>query len=228
MHENKRMKTRVEYLEEILEEQKRTITALTGGRPSTDVIVQLARLEQRNLQLIFALQDAWTYVHGNCTINSVRKQVGNALRGEPGEFDAEVRRLRWIRDHLKITDVDHWECDALLKIEPCCFGFKEGTEPTIDAGIDMLIDEEMAKKRHGPWEHCDRDGNHMVDGMNSVAKNAKITEAEHQRDLLMKAIRDAAVKAGICREDADLTGPHLLMLLNDMAEVLAGGKSDES
>lgn len=36
--------------------------------------------------------------------------------------------------------------------------------------------------------------------------------------LLGKAIRDAAVAAGICRDDVPLTGPQLVMLCNDMAE----------
>lgn len=41
---------------------------------------------------------------------------------------------------------------------------------------------------------------------------------EHERGQLAEAIRNAAVKAGIVREDADLTGPHLLMLCNDLAD----------
>ena len=40
------------------------------------------------------------------------------------------------------------------------------------------------------------------------------------RDALAKAIRDAAVKAGICRADVALTGPQLLMLCDDMATAL--------
>ena len=37
------------------------------------------------------------------------------------------------------------------------------------------------------------------------------------RDMLAEAIRNAAVKRGIVRADADLTGPHLLMLCEDLA-----------
>lgn len=43
---------------------------------------------------------------------------------------------------------------------------------------------------------------------------------EQQRDMLARAIRDAAVKAGIARADADMTGPMLLMLCDDMADCI--------
>jgi len=42
-------------------------------------------------------------------------------------------------------------------------------------------------------------------------------QPSHETELLAGAIRNAAVKAGICREDAALTGPHLLMLCDDLA-----------
>lgn len=44
-----------------------------------------------------------------------------------------------------------------------------------------------------------------------------IESLQRERNLLAEAIGNAAVKAGICRADADLTGPHLLMLADDMA-----------
>jgi len=43
---------------------------------------------------------------------------------------------------------------------------------------------------------------------------------EQQRDMLAQAIRDAAVKAGIARADAGMTGPMLLMLCDDMADCI--------
>jgi len=48
----------------------------------------------------------------------------------------------------------------------------------------------------------------------------ELRDMTHQRDALATAIRDAAVKAGIARADADLTGPHLIMLCNDMVECI--------
>lgn len=45
----------------------------------------------------------------------------------------------------------------------------------------------------------------------------ELEEKERQLKILSEAIRKAAVKAGICREDADLTGAHLLMLCDDLA-----------
>ena len=43
---------------------------------------------------------------------------------------------------------------------------------------------------------------------------------QRQRDRLAHAISGAAIKAGGCREDADLTGPMLVQLVNDMATTL--------
>lgn len=44
--------------------------------------------------------------------------------------------------------------------------------------------------------------------------------AEFERDNLAEAIRNAAIKAGLCRGDVKLTGPHLIMLCKDMAEAI--------
>lgn len=49
---------------------------------------------------------------------------------------------------------------------------------------------------------------------------AVATTAEHERDMLANAIADAAIKAGIIRPDASLTGPMLMMLCDDMAEII--------
>jgi hypothetical protein len=49
---------------------------------------------------------------------------------------------------------------------------------------------------------------------------------EHERDMLANAIRDAAVKAGICRDDVSLTGPHLLMLCDDLATAAPAGSGE--
>lgn len=47
---------------------------------------------------------------------------------------------------------------------------------------------------------------------------AELETAKHELSVMAKAIRYAAVKAGIRRADAALTGPHLLMLCDDLAE----------
>lgn len=44
---------------------------------------------------------------------------------------------------------------------------------------------------------------------------------KHEHDTLAKGIADAALKAGIWNGEVQLSGPHLLMMLNDMAECLA-------
>lgn len=46
----------------------------------------------------------------------------------------------------------------------------------------------------------------------------RIRELETERDALAKAIADAAIKVGIINADTPLTGPHLLMLCDDMAK----------
>lgn len=50
---------------------------------------------------------------------------------------------------------------------------------------------------------------------------ARLADVVHERNTLAKAIRDAAVSAGVCREDADLTGPHLVLLCIDMGIALS-------
>lgn len=44
----------------------------------------------------------------------------------------------------------------------------------------------------------------------------RIESLEQERNQLATAIRNAAVKRGIISEDVSLTGPHLLMLCNDL------------
>lgn len=51
-----------------------------------------------------------------------------------------------------------------------------------------------------------------------TATAAPAAEAEHQRDLLGQAIVDAAARAGIIRADAEVSGPMLLMLCENLAD----------
>lgn len=56
--------------------------------------------------------------------------------------------------------------------------------------------------------------------MEELAKEKERADrAERERDMLAKAIADAAQKAGIYNGEVAMTGPHLLMLVNDLAEV---------
>lgn len=48
----------------------------------------------------------------------------------------------------------------------------------------------------------------------------------YERDLLAEAIADAAKKAGIYNGEVPLTGPHLLMLADDLAEVILSMESN--
>jgi len=50
---------------------------------------------------------------------------------------------------------------------------------------------------------------------------AAMKEMRTERNDLGAAIRNAAVKAGICRPNVDLTGPLLVMLCDDMVEQIA-------
>ena len=63
----------------------------------------------------------------------------------------------------------------------------------------------------------------LIDGYRQPLQDAghlaeELQTAKHELSVLAKAISNAAVKAGICRADAALTGPHLLMLCDDLAE----------
>lgn len=44
------------------------------------------KLTKENRELRFALQAAWPYVHGHCTINYTRKQITAALLGKAREI----------------------------------------------------------------------------------------------------------------------------------------------
>lgn len=46
-----------------------------------------------------------------------------------------------------------------------------------------------------------------------------------ERDILANAIREAALKRGLVRGDAPLTGPHLLMLCEDLAQTRDPGST---
>jgi hypothetical protein len=62
-----------------------------------------------------------------------------------------------------------------------------------------------------------REGRYLELFNESTAKDGEIERLEHERKLLAEAIRNAAVKRGVVSEDVSLTGPHLLMLCNDLA-----------
>ncbi|RXZ42654.1 ead/Ea22-like family protein [Crenobacter cavernae] len=51
-------------------------------------------------------------------------------------------------------------------------------------------------------------------------RDERIAELEQDRATLANAIRNASVKIGICREDVALTGPHLLMLTDEIVRNL--------
>lgn len=52
---------------------------------------------------------------------------------------------------------------------------------------------------------------------NNSNEPTSVDQLRHERDLLAESILSAATKAGICRENAALDGPHLLMLCDDLA-----------
>lgn len=49
-----------------------------------------------------------------------------------------------------------------------------------------------------------------------MGENISLEDAIHQRNLLAEAIGNAAVKAGIIKSGIPLTGPQLLMLVEDL------------
>lgn len=53
-----------------------------------------------------------------------------------------------------------------------------------------------------------------------LASGIASNDAAHERDLLADAIRHAAIKSKTTNADVPLTGPHLLMLCEDMAEII--------
>lgn len=57
-----------------------------------------------------------------------------------------------------------------------------------------------------------------------LGQNQAVTD----RNTLAEAIRNAAVKAGICATDANLSGPQLLMLCDDMATTYLGSAASKT
>jgi hypothetical protein len=90
----------------------------------------LSELEKDAANLLFALHDAWPYVHGHCTIESTKKAI-QALIFKHGEFadlhptaaqrtwvgltDAERNKL-W-RDVVKWGDPSHDDVDLMRALE---------------------------------------------------------------------------------------------------------------
>lgn len=89
---------------------------------------------------------------------------------------------------------------------------------TIALNEELKKADSLAKQLHGsePGSISMR----LIDDTASelMSLSNLVKELAHQRDALATAITEAAVMAGIASKDAYLTGPHLLMLCNDMAE----------
>jgi hypothetical protein len=82
-----------------------------------------------------------------------------------------------------------------------------GDKADRDACVSGLL-VRIAAVKHGSASQTDK------------ALQQQLADVTHQRDLLAKAIGDAAIKAGIARADAELAGPMLLMLADDMADCI--------
>lgn len=67
---------------------------------------------------------------------------------------------------------------------------------------------------------------HNPDNLDSDTLRAERNRMAHQRNALGRAIADAAIESGLCREDADITGPQLLMLAEFMGKRLVKTKNE--
>lgn len=84
------------------------------------------------------------------------------------------------------------------------------TRTTVDAGaLQMALN--MMRRSDSPSMR------EAAEALASTARRDDAADLRCERDLLGKAIRDAAVRRGLCREEAALTGPHLLLLAEDLA-----------
>lgn len=59
-----------------------------------------------------------------------------------------------------------------------------------------------------------------------VAMPDGVAKLKHERDTLAQGIADAALKSGIWNGEVNLTGPHLLMMLGDMASCIAAENAE--
>jgi hypothetical protein len=76
--------------------------------PAPAVQEPLSELEKDAANLLFALHDAWPYVHGNCTIESKRKAI-QALIVKHGDF-ADLHPPAAQRQWVGLTDEEVNDC----------------------------------------------------------------------------------------------------------------------
>ena len=87
---------------------------------------------------------------------------------------------------------------------------------------DIAALKDDAQKRQLGWRGREpgQDGPHMqVLPSDILTLIERIEEAENGQRCLAEAIRNAAVRAGILRESAALTGPMLMLLCDDLASM---------
>ena len=113
----------LEALEEsgVLWKTKIAITALREAL--AEPAEQKTELEEDSVNLLFAVHDAWPYVHRHCTIDSIKKRI-QALMVKHGDFaDLHPRpSAKWVgltdeeKDALyKQADAENWHDQPLLE-----------------------------------------------------------------------------------------------------------------
>lgn len=93
--------------------------------------------------------------------------------------------------------------------------------PPADADLRAEVDrlKELNERLYARLHHDEE----TINGPETRA-----TTAEAREKTLREGIRDAAVRAGVCRSDAEPDGPQLLMLLADLAALAAVMKGGEA
>jgi hypothetical protein len=143
-------------------------------------------------------------VHGNAVCH-----LGLLLRGDPAKVDREAAG-KIVADGLDALASAAFDGQLVAHYRDREKSIIEACERVADGGqyrADIVSAIETI--RHGRDEALAA----------LTAKDADVVEMRRQRDVLGKAIADAALKAGIYNGEVPLTGPHLLLLLDDMVAV---------
>lgn len=102
-------------------------------------IVDLSELQKDAENLLFALSDAWPYVHKSCTINAVRQEVSRLLQ-KHGDF-AELIEHKQKVDRIKELEAKNLSLtNALDKLYAAVVEKHQGTaigEALYDAQVQL-------------------------------------------------------------------------------------------
>lgn len=176
-----------------------------GGRSPRSIIDDLDNLDSqmRHLHGVSIVNGERRITPEGLRLSVIRK-AGHAVMDTPAGSKAGCSCCGETFTHVIAFE-------TLLICDSCWAKAKETAEAP---SVSPAEQEGVCAKCGAP---TDPDCGHLGDCSPAVAGDGLDPPVECQRDMLAEAIRNAAVKRGIVRADASLTGPMLLLLCEDLA-----------